>query len=387
LSDSDVRNHTGSGIYADDADIFMEDCLIEDNDQSGVYSVSLCYVDITRSVIRANGWDGIYLENSLETKITDNWIYDNLGVGSYDYAGIYLYGAIDQAQIRNNTICSNNPYGIYSDSGTEPDVVNCIVYDNTTEIGTDDELPLGTVSYSCIKGNPVYPGAGNINTDPLFLNADDGDYHLTKPSGCVDTGKPGSTEGGELDIDGNPRVMGGRVDMGADEDYPHCREADYDDWLLLGKPDCWMTLYQCEGDGDGKTEGALKYRVFSRDLQVLSANWKKKAGDPTLNPCADFDHKDEGTLKYRVFSRDLQILSTYWKRPDPDMPGQCLECLQGESLLGGGSEFGTPAKETDTEQLLDWLAEIWLDPEVREGIGAENWLKLYESLEKDLENQ
>jgi len=45
------------------------------------------------------------------------------------------------------------------------------------------------------------------------------------------------------------------------------------------------------------------------------------------------------------------------------------------------------AEPVDIKKMLAWLAEIWLDPEVREGIGAENWLKLYESLEKELENQ
>ena len=38
----------------------------------------------------------------------------------------------------------------------------------------------------------------------------------------------------------------------------------------------------------------------------------------------------------------------------------------------------------DIRKLLDWLAKIWLDPDVRKAIDAEGWLKLYESL-KDLE--
>ncbi|MCK4293832.1 MAG: hypothetical protein KAY65_11595 [Planctomycetes bacterium] len=34
-----------------------------------------------------------------------------------------------------------------------------------------------------------------------------------------------------------------------------------------------------------------------------------------------------------------------------------------------------------TKEILDWLAEIWLDPEVRKTLDADVWLKLYESLE------
>ena len=383
--DSDVKNHTGAGIYADDADLVVDNCWVEGNLGVGVCSVSFCYVDIARSVITSNGWDGIYLENSLETRITNNWVYDNIGGGSYDhYAGIYLYGAIDQAQIRNNTICNNNTHGIYSDSGTEPEVVNCIVYGNAAQIGTDSGESLGTVSYSCIEGDPVYPGDDNINTDPLFLGAGIGDYHLTKDSGCVDTGKPDSTVEGETDIDGNPRVMepNGVVDMGADEDYPHCREDDYDEWVLMGRPDCWMTLYQCEGDAalDVHPRG---YRVYATDLAILTASWKLKIGDAGLNPCADFDHKAH-PRGYRVYAGDLYILQTYWKWKDPDMPGECLNCPgRGESLPGGGGESITSVAEAvSVEYLLDWLAEIWLDPEVQEAIDAEAWLKLYLSLKE-----
>jgi hypothetical protein len=100
--------------------------------------------------------------------------------------------------------------------------------------------------------------------------------------------------------------------------------------LLLGKPNCWCGIYgsppwpyQCDGDADNATEGGLKYRVFTNDLNILSANWKKKAGDPLLNPCADFNHKSEGGLKYRVFTQDLNKLSANWKKKDVQLPDSC----------------------------------------------------------------
>jgi hypothetical protein len=109
----------------------------------------------------------------------------------------------------------------------------------------------------------------------------------------------------------------------------------YADWAAYGKPDCWCNSanmcgrtpdqlgdYQCDGDCDGKPEGALKYRVFSKDLQCMIEQWKKKINEVT-NPCADFDHKPEGALKYRVFSKDLAILVGRWKKKDTDLPGNC----------------------------------------------------------------
>jgi hypothetical protein len=43
------------------------------------------------------------------------------------------------------------------------------------------------------------------------------EYHLTAASPCRNAGDPNGDYTGQTDIDGEPRVMGGRVDMGADE--------------------------------------------------------------------------------------------------------------------------------------------------------------------------
>jgi hypothetical protein len=106
----------------------------------------------------------------------------------------------------------------------------------------------------------------------------------------------------------------------------------YNDWKTLGKPNCWCGIkgtpqwpYQCDGDADNLTQVTGKnYRVYTDDLALLSANWKKKITDVTLNPCADFDHKAQVTGKnYRVYTDDLAILSANWKKKDTALPGNC----------------------------------------------------------------
>jgi predicted outer membrane repeat protein len=93
--------------------------------------------------------------------------------------------------------------------------------------------------YSCIQGwTGALGGIGNINEDPLFVdpgywndngthddaNDDvwvDGDYHLLLGSLCIDTGDPNYiAEPNETDLDGRPRIIGGRIDMGAYEYNP-----------------------------------------------------------------------------------------------------------------------------------------------------------------------
>ena len=95
----------------------------------------------------------------------------------------------------------------------------------------------------------------------------------------------------------------------------------YDDWVLYGKPDCWCAPYQCDGDGDGVTQGVFKYRIYTGDLNLLIPNWKAKID--TADPCADYDHKEQGVFKYRVYTGDLQKLIDNWKKTDADLPGDC----------------------------------------------------------------
>jgi hypothetical protein len=63
----------------------------------------------------------------------------------------------------------------------------------------------GTVSYSNLEGG--FPGIGNLDLDPLFWNADAGDFHLQSLSPCIGAGDPA-----QFDPDGS------RADMGA---FPH----------------------------------------------------------------------------------------------------------------------------------------------------------------------
>jgi len=107
----------------------------------------------------------------------------------------------------------------------------------------------------------------------------------------------------------------------------------YNDWVALGKPNCWCGIYgtpqwpyQCDGDADNATEGISKYRVYNKDLNQVVACWKKNAADILADPdcaCADFDHKSEGISKYRVYNKDLNMIVANWKKKDAALPGDC----------------------------------------------------------------
>ena len=262
--------------------------------------------------------------------------------------------------IRNNTIVSNDGYGIKSSSPDNVNISNCILWNNSAG-------PLN----NCNASDSWYG-------DPLFVDEEAGDYHLTWDSGCVDAGgNSSSIPIDENDIDGNPRVAGGIVDIGGDEDYPHCDKDDYDEWNNedIGRPNCWFTWFQCKGDADCATEGALKWRVSANDLNLIIANWKKKIGDSGLNLCADIDHKPEGALKWRVSANDLNIVIANWKKKDGQLQPHCLECQSYKMNQG---------KTLTLEEMLEWLEKVWLDEEVQKLIDEDMLLKFIESLKEEL---
>jgi len=76
--------------------------------------------------------------------------------------------------------------------------------------------------------------------------------------------------------------------------------------------------YQCHGDADGKRSSPDLYRVYTGDLSLVVAYWKKKMGSyPNgADPAADIDHKASSPDLYRVYTGDLSRVTTNWKRKD-----------------------------------------------------------------------
>jgi hypothetical protein len=176
--------------------------------------------------------------------LTNNIIALNNADG---YGGGIYVGSQDSSKsdllLINNTITNNSAVNTggglrtYSYSGGVTDITlkNNIIWGNTALTGNDVVIhqPGGTTTVNSsyndigsVVNNPTYPGTyndlgGNINVDPLFVNASSGDYHLTSCSPCVDKG---TSEGVPLiDFEGEIRPFDGdgdavpKTDMGADE--------------------------------------------------------------------------------------------------------------------------------------------------------------------------
>jgi hypothetical protein len=119
-----------------------------------------------------------------------------------DFGGSHL--VLENITVVGNTALFGS--GMYVGNTT---IKNSIFWGNS-----GDNLQMwgtNTVTHSNVQGGAQ--GPGNMHVDPGF--AADG-HHLLPGSPMVDKGLAPETAG-QLDIDGEPRVLGGRTDIGADE--------------------------------------------------------------------------------------------------------------------------------------------------------------------------
>ena len=180
---------------------------------------------IDSSYSSANAY-GVYCEHSRLDVVNVSVCNNGPGGGL-----AYLYES--EGAIVNCTICWNTkpngyvPYdvaGVNCDYSSDVAVLNSIVWGNSPgQIGGDSQSIM--VRYSDVQGG--YEGNGNIDKKPLLTP----DGHLRLGSDCIDKGDPFGSYA-LFDIDGDTRVHGPAVDIGADE-YIDVDGDGLPDWFCL----------------------------------------------------------------------------------------------------------------------------------------------------------
>ena len=191
---------------------------------SGMYNAysSPKVTNCTFSENSASEWGGGMCNMESSSPTVTNCTFSKNSARNYDGGGISnLFDS--NPTVTNCTFIGNSAknYGggmadIYNSSST---LANCILWANTASngpqiynVGTSS----ATVSYSDVQG--AWPGIGNINADPLFVEPAIGDYRLLLGSPCIDAGDNSAVPPLVVtDLNGNPRIIDGTVDMGAYE--------------------------------------------------------------------------------------------------------------------------------------------------------------------------
>jgi hypothetical protein len=161
-----------------------------------------------------------------------------------------------------NTIADNT--GVYDSGGVlfvdqSTFFTNNIVWGNSAPLHPQHEPHPEQFFFSCVQGGAA-GGVGNLNTDPLFVDAANGDYRLQAESPCIDAGslwyvwpQP------YVCPDGYGRLSGTAMDMGA---YEFGAQPDADGDLLADTDEATTGSNPAvtDTDGDGLVDGAEALR-------------------------------------------------------------------------------------------------------------------------------
>jgi hypothetical protein len=237
----------GGGMYFDndnDGNPTVTNCTFNENHArwgGGIHNQDYVDLVLTNCTFIGNsaGWNGggmqnedagptvincTFIENSASSTGggINNWYFIDPTVincifigNSAEYGG-GMFSSDNNPTVTNCTLVGNSASingGGMANYKSNPTVTNCILWgDSGGEIKNDSSNPV--VTYCNVDGG--YPGDGNFDADPQFVNPGNGNYHLSSESPCVDAG----TEAGVYDdFEGDPRPQGNDYDIGADESF------------------------------------------------------------------------------------------------------------------------------------------------------------------------
>ena len=158
-------------------------------------------------------------------------------------------GGISAGWLYNCTVVSSTATsggGVYVEGTTA--LTNCIVFYNSAT--TDPNYQSGPAFSHCCT-TPLPAGPGNFTNDPALMNPAAGDFHLQTNSPCINAGI-NSAVTSATDLDGNPRIAGGTVDIGAYELQVPASTISYV-WLQQYALRTDGSADSLDTDGDGMT--------------------------------------------------------------------------------------------------------------------------------------
>jgi hypothetical protein len=200
----------GGGVYCQATNCMVTNCVIVGN-AADVGGAGACSGTLVNCILAGN---------------TTGKLNIGSGGGAYNSALVnclltgnqsgYVGGAAAGCTLVNCTVVSNSA-GAYNGSLSACTAKNSIVYYNFSYYTNADINNGGSYFTNCCMSFAVtFGGYNNFTNPPGFANLAGGDFHLQIGSPCINAGTNSFAPAGP-DLDGNPRIVGGTVDLGAYE--------------------------------------------------------------------------------------------------------------------------------------------------------------------------
>ena len=299
--------------------------------------------------------------------------------------------------LKNLTIV-NNDFGIAAYENSDPDITNCIFWNNR-----DGDLFGCEPRYSCVE--TASAGDGNISIDPMFADFGGGDYHLLSDLGryvpayalwafddvtslCVDGGDPLDNPSGER------MPNGGRINMGAYggtayasmSEWPFAYDGNRDGRMdfkdLAGLCNQWLLELPWVATQHDTTPPAglmwiIEPKAVSWETIVMIAYAEDASGVEYLfrNTTLAYDSGWQDEPNWVDTGLDPNTVYCYALEARDKSPAQNFVALSGEAcartLVSPDTTPPDPAPTWDPNDPNLWPAEIYIGPSPWTGWGYE----------------
>jgi hypothetical protein len=190
----------GGGVRCESTNAVVSDCVLVTNaayDGAGAFGGTLNKCTLVDN--------GAFEGGGAEGSILNNCILARNGAAD-------VGGGADSSTLNNCTLVDNDA-GYQGGGARNCTLNNCILYFNIAQ--DSPNYAFSTLNYCCTTPIPT-DGVGNFTNSPLFVDLAGGNLRLESDSPCIDAGNNNYVTT-DTDLDGNPRISGGTVDVGAYE--------------------------------------------------------------------------------------------------------------------------------------------------------------------------